>query len=110
MKIYRASPHGERSFCSECGSWITWGPTNPAERGDGIEFAVGTVDQIYLIGDGVEKVHTAADGTQQTIPEKGYGFALASGSGTHFWTENEIAGVTDSILARGRKLQRQELH
>lgn len=109
LKIFKASPEGERAFCSSCGSWVTWKPTNPAEKGDGAEFAVGTVDQIYLIGEGVETVHTAADGEEQTIPENGFGFALANLSGTHFWTENEIKGVTDNFLVKGRKPRSVEI-
>ncbi|OIW31659.1 hypothetical protein CONLIGDRAFT_553357, partial [Coniochaeta ligniaria NRRL 30616] len=103
LKMYNAGPDAERAFCSNCGSWITWGPTDPAKRGTSLGFGVGTIDQIYMIGEGVEKVHTAADGEQQTIPEKGFGFALASLSGTHWYTENEIAGVTDDIFVRGQK-------
>ncbi|KAH8912100.1 hypothetical protein BR93DRAFT_963300 [Coniochaeta sp. PMI_546] len=109
LKIFKASPEGERAFCSSCGSWVTWKPTNLAEKGDGAEFAVGTVDQIYLIGEGVETVHTAADGEEQTIPENGFGFALANLSGTHFWTENEIKGVTDNFLVKGRKPRSVEI-
>ncbi len=109
LKIYKASTDAERAFCSNCGSWITWGSTDPEKRSEGVDFAVGTVDQIYLIGEGVEKVHTAANGEQQTIPENGFGFALANGSGTHFWTENEIVGVTDNVLVRGSKPKRQEI-
>jgi len=72
--------------------------------------AIGTVDQIYLVGTGVETVRTGAyegHDEQQIIPAKGFGFALANGCGTHFWAENEIQGITDNIV-RGQKLLRQE--
>ena len=101
LKIYKAGPDAERAFCSNCGSWVTWRSSNPAI--DAVEFAIGTVDEIYLIGVGVEKVHTAADGDQQTIPKNGFGLAIANGMGTHSWTENEIPGVTDVMIVRGRK-------
>jgi hypothetical protein len=104
LKIYKASPDGERAFCSECGSWVTW--RAPAQ--DGVEFAIGSVDQIYLIGEGTEKRHATSSGHEQVIPKHGFGFALANLAGTHFWTENEISGVTDGMLVRGRKLKRQD--
>ncbi|KAJ9162276.1 hypothetical protein NKR19_g1383 [Coniochaeta hoffmannii] len=104
LKIYKASADAERAFCSNCGSCITWRSTD--QEKDAVEFAIGTVDEIYLIGEGgVEKVHTAADGEQQTIPKTGFGFAIANGMGSHSWTENEILGVTDGMLVRGQKLK-----
>lgn len=91
LKDYSASPGRFRGFCSECGSQIYW----HREDKDRISFTVGTVDSLYLIGEG-------ADGVE--VPKDGYGRALASGLGQHEWVGNAIKGVTDDmpLLCRGR--------
>jgi hypothetical protein len=100
LKHFSASPDAERAFCSNCGSLISWKPTNPGERGDRLCFSIGTVDPLYLFGEG-------ANSGAKDVPEKGYGFALANGGGTHEWCVNEIPGVTDNIpwmgITRGQK-------
>lgn len=98
LKLYSASPAAERALCSDCGSLIYWKPKDSGERGDRLCFSVGTVDPLYLFGEG-------ADG--KTVPEKGYGFALANGGGTHEWFANAIPGVTDTVpwmgITRGKR-------
>jgi len=51
-----------------------------------------------------------ADGTE--VPDGGYGRVLAAGEGNHWWTGNEIRGVTDDIpvagCGRGRKWKGDE--
>ena len=92
LKNYQASPAADRGFCGECGSWLYWRP-----RGhDRLSIGVGTVDPLYLAGDG-------ADGVE--VPEGGFGRALASGCGQAEWTRCEIKGVTDDmpLLHRGRR-------
>ncbi|KAK4444905.1 Mss4-like protein [Podospora aff. communis PSN243] len=94
LKDYEASSEAQRGFCTNCGSLIYWRP----QGGDYTSFTVGTVDALYLWGEG-------ADGV--TVPKEGWGKVLASGEGDHWWTGNEIRGVTDSIpvagCGRGRK-------
>jgi hypothetical protein len=57
-----------------------------------ITITVGTVDPLFLFGEG-------ADG--QEVPKDGFGFALANGGGIHEWCSNEIKGVTDKIGVLG---------
>ena len=74
-----------------------------------VAFAVGAVDEVYLIGQEKEKVHVATAGEEQIILKHGFAFALASGRGAHFLRVNEVVGVTDDILCvaggRGRRLK-----
>lgn len=92
LKDYSASPGALRGFCSVCGSQVYW-----RRKGlDRISFAVGTVDALYMFGEG-------ADGVE--VPMEGFGKALASGLGQCEWAGNEIKGVTDDmpLLFRGRR-------
>ncbi|KAK4154989.1 putative glutathione-dependent formaldehyde-activating enzyme [Chaetomidium leptoderma] len=89
LKSYRASPDAERVICGECGSWICWKPGN----GDYVCFTVGTVDPLYLFGEG-------ADGVE--VPKEGFGLALVNGGGVHCWVGNEIKGVTDKMELLGK--------
>ncbi|KAK4125984.1 hypothetical protein N657DRAFT_568464 [Parathielavia appendiculata] len=89
LKTFRASPEAERVFCGECGSWIYWKHSDK----DYLCFTIGTVDPLYLFGEG-------ADGVE--VPKGGFGLALASGAGEHVWVGNEIKGVTDTIELLGR--------
>ncbi|GAB1319170.1 hypothetical protein MFIFM68171_09380 [Madurella fahalii] len=82
LKLYQASPMAERAFCGDCGSFIYW----KAKDSDRVSFTLGTVDPLYLFGEG-------ADGKE--VPEGGFGMALANGGGEHSWCKNEIKGVTD---------------
>ena len=90
LKRYRASPEAERVICGECGSWIYW----KSDADDYVCFTVGTVDPLYLFGEG-------ADGVE--VPKEGFGLALANGGGEHVWVGNEIKGVTDQMELLGKK-------
>jgi hypothetical protein len=59
------------------------------------------VDEVYLTGKGAE---------EKGLDPRGYGLALASGSGRHVWCKNEIPGVTagNSLLGVGRGGRRYE--
>ncbi|KAK3379216.1 Mss4-like protein [Lasiosphaeria ovina] len=81
LKDFRASPTAERGFCTACGSLLYWRPIG----GSYTCFTIGTVDPLYLTGQG-------EGGGSET---GGYGLALASGEGYHYWCSNEIPGVTD---------------
>ncbi|KAL2132592.1 hypothetical protein VTI74DRAFT_3615 [Chaetomium olivicolor] len=97
LKLYHASPAAERAFCSECGSFIYWKPTG--KESDYVCFTIGTVDPLYLWGEG-------ADGVE--VPKEGFGLALANGGGEHVWCGNEVKGVTEGLAlvgyGRGKRL------
>jgi hypothetical protein len=84
LKTFRASPQAERAFCGDCGSWIYWKPADKDK--DYVCVSIGTVDPLYLFGEG-------ADGVE--VPKEGFGLALGSCEGGHYWVGNEIKGVTD---------------
>lgn len=96
LKVYRASSSAGRPFCGECGSVIAFNPDNQ----DYMCIAVGTVDALYLFGEG-------ADGAD--VPKEGFGRALVNGLGPNLWCKNEIKGVTDdmSLLNRAERLQEE---
>ncbi|SPO03248.1 uncharacterized protein DNG_05930 [Cephalotrichum gorgonifer] len=98
LKHYRASKLASRPFCIECGSTIGYFPA--VEGYDYVCIAVGTVDALYLFGEG-------ADGV--VVPKEGFGRALVNGLGPNLWCKNEIKGVTDNIplLNRSERLQEE---
>ncbi|KAK3939508.1 putative glutathione-dependent formaldehyde-activating enzyme [Diplogelasinospora grovesii] len=90
LKHYSPTARAERGFCSDCGSLLYWRPT----EGSHICVTVGTIDPLYLFGQG-------ADGKE--IPQGGFGMALTSGGGHHLFCSNEIPGVTDRFPFLGRE-------
>ncbi|KAI0904821.1 Mss4-like protein [Ustulina deusta] len=95
LRRYNATPVAERGSCTKCGSFLYWSRVSP-EVGT-IAIAVGSVDPLFLFGEG-------ADGVE--VPKGGFGAALASGAGGHVFCANEIPGVTDKmeyLHARGRR-------
>ncbi|KAK3390771.1 Mss4-like protein [Podospora didyma] len=97
LKHFNASPSAERGFCSQCGSFLYWRPKN--RPNPYYCFTVGTVDPLYLFGEGADGVETG--GQDEPVPKGGYGVALASGQGHHYYCANEIPGVTDNIPLLG---------
>ncbi|KAF7539882.1 hypothetical protein G7054_g1733 [Neopestalotiopsis clavispora] len=93
LKHYASSADWHRGFCSECGSFLYIRPA-ASEDYTRVTIAVGTVDALYLFGEG-------ADGEE--VPVGGFGRALANGGGDHEWCRNEIPGVTDKIALLGRE-------
>ncbi|KAI8623323.1 Mss4-like protein [Xylariaceae sp. FL1651] len=92
---YRATPDAERGFCTRCGSFMYWKRIKPGA--DNLSVAVGTIDPLFLFGEG-------ADGVE--VPKGGFGMALANGAGGHEWCDNEIPGITDKmgcLSERGRR-------
>jgi len=59
-----------------------------------VSFSIGTIDPLYLFGEG-------ADGVE--VPKEGFGLALANGLEGSIWKENEIKGVTDRMELLGGK-------
>ena len=91
LKQYKASPEAVRTFCGKCGSFLLWS----LEGSDHVSFAVGTVDALYLFGEGAED--------RDDVPKHGFGEILANGGGGHEFCRNEIKGVTDDIPLLGQK-------
>lgn len=91
LKKYYCTEGNARGFCRECGTFMFW----RHESGPNISIAIGTVDPLYLFGEGWE----ASNGE---VPKGGYGRAIASCSyGDHEWVKNEIPGVTDNLELLG---------
>lgn len=64
------------------------------EDGPNISLAIGTVDPLYLFGEGAEN-------SEEDVPKEGFGRALANCCGGHEWVRNEIKGVTDGLELLG---------
>jgi hypothetical protein len=81
------------AFCSECGTYLYF----QADGHDGVTVLIGTIDALYMFGEGREE----GDG----VPEGGFGKALCACFGGNEWCKNEIRGVTDEIpmLLRGKR-------
>ncbi|KAK3323693.1 Mss4-like protein [Cercophora scortea] len=104
LKNYSATPDVQRSFCSDCSSLVYWRAKDSAH----VWFTVGTVDPLFLFGEGADGVQTG--GQDEPLPKNGYGMALASGEGEHKRCVNAIPGVTDNIprVGLGRRRQFQK--
>ncbi|KAI1418850.1 Mss4-like protein [Xylaria sp. FL1777] len=95
LRRYNTTPAAERGSCTKCGSFLYWRRVIP--EADSIHVAVGSIDPLFLFGEG-------ADGVE--VPMGGFGVALANGTGGHVWCANEIPGVTDKmeyLHERGRR-------
>ncbi|KAL1836805.1 hypothetical protein VTJ49DRAFT_4633 [Mycothermus thermophilus] len=89
LKNFYCTPQRARGFCMNCGTFLYWRD----ETGPNVCVAIGTVNPLYLFGEGRE------EGGE--VPPGGFGRALASGCGVHGWTRNEIPGVTDNLPLLG---------
>lgn len=85
LRNFQVTEKYQRGFCTRCGSFLYWRD----EKSDEVEFAVGTVDPEYLIG--------------EKGKHDGYGYALANCSGHNIFCENEITGVTDGRIGKTGK-------
>lgn len=99
LRSFSATPGFERGFCATCGGFLYW-----MEKGGPVEFSIGTIDLLFLVGPSDDPGVGQIDIDGNHVPREGYGVLLARGYGTHHWTWNEIKGVTDglSILGVGR--------
>jgi hypothetical protein len=90
LRRYHCTPGHARGFCGACGTRLFW----EREAGPNVSLAVGTVDPLYLFGEGA-----GGDGAARDVPPGGFGRALANACGGHEWVQNEVPGVTDRDLA-----------
>ncbi|EXA39186.1 hypothetical protein FOVG_10814 [Fusarium oxysporum f. sp. pisi HDV247] len=81
FKEYMSSPGRFRGFCGDCGTSLTW---RSADYTPIFDLYLGTLDEKYLVGDGVVAK------------------TLATPNGTQYWMQNSIHGVTD-VLKGGKK-------
>ncbi|KAF2395679.1 hypothetical protein EJ06DRAFT_545433 [Trichodelitschia bisporula] len=98
FKTYLSSANGERSFCSTCGSSLTFN----YRRDDGeIEFYLGTLDEEVLAG------KIVGEKTDENGPhferEKALGSQVGKAA-THIFYENAVPDVTDNL--QGKKFWR----
>jgi Glutathione-dependent formaldehyde-activating enzyme len=92
FKIYRWSSKGERGFCSDCGSSVTFQYTEQPER---IEVFLGTMDEETLLGKKVGQESCGKYG-MRTTREEALGTLLCQTTGSrNIWWENAIKNVTD---------------
>lgn len=105
FKEFSSSAHGRRGFCTECGSALTWRDERNVEE---VELFVGTVDEVFLIGDRTSRVesHSLAwqgkwIGVLRREDEDGrtsLGKDLCMPKGGNFFFRNAVDGVTDHNL------------
>lgn len=105
FKEYSSSAHGRRGFCSECGSALTWRDERNVEE---VELFVGTIDEVFLIGDRstrVESDNLACQGKWIEVLRKedkdgktSLGKDLCMPQGGNFFFRNAVEGVTDYNL------------
>jgi hypothetical protein len=92
-KRYKSSNVGHRTFCSNCGSSITW----EREGSQKTCVWVGTLDEDVLIGKLVPgSAKKTEHGTERKL-EGGFGTSLCAKVEPNEWFENAICGATDKI-------------
>ncbi|KAG5749167.1 hypothetical protein H9Q72_012564 [Fusarium xylarioides] len=93
IKRYRKSENIARGFCGDCGSFLFWHPD-----GQDISIATGSLDPLYLFGEGVEDI-------ESEVPSDGFAKEIFSGHFNVEFCESEIKGVTDDmpILHKGKR-------
>lgn len=103
LRDYSATAGALRGYCARCGGMMYW----RREGGDHVSLAVGTIDPLFLFGEGTaeEKAKVKVWGGEG-MPDTGFGNVLISGEGAHEWCGNEIKGVTDEMpmLMRGKRV------
>ncbi|KAF5552753.1 glutathione-dependent formaldehyde-activating GFA [Fusarium napiforme] len=94
IKRYRKSENIARGFCGDCGSFLFWHPD-----GQDISVATGSLDPLYLFGEGVEN--------KSGVPPNGFAKEIFGGKFNVEFCESEIKGVTDDmpILQKGKRCQ-----
>lgn len=84
-RVWASSASAERSFCTNCGSPLTWRDSDPGAP-DEIELQVGTLDVEVLVGENAR--------LELVTP------------GRTFYCVNEIVGVTDGKKEDVRKFRK----
>ena len=104
LSEFHSSTHGRRSFCSKCGSAVSWRHDEfPTE----IEILVGSIDEKWLIGDRTERVKSE-DLTREGVwdevlqSEGDVGKDICYPAHGNYFFRNAIKGVTDRKLGGGK--------
>ncbi|KAF2838677.1 hypothetical protein M501DRAFT_1004485, partial [Patellaria atrata CBS 101060] len=92
-KTYRSSSFAKRSFCSECGSPLTYMSDNAPND---TELYVGNLDEDVLCGQKTGKKIEDETGIRAERDGKGYGKQLLYAK-QHLFCENMVEGVTDRL-------------
>lgn len=105
FKEFSSSPQGRRGFCTECGSTLTW---RDERRPEEVELFVGTIDEVFLIGDRSSRVESRSLVWQGKWTEvlrrededgrTSLGQDLCVPNGGNFFFRNAVDGVTDRNL------------
>jgi hypothetical protein len=88
-KTYQSSPGAYRTFCSNCGSSLTF---NEKEKPEITEIHLGSLDEEVLCG---TKIGGEGDGKVKR-DASGFGLDLCKAR-NHVWMENAIVGLTDKL-------------
>lgn len=99
-KEYQSSEGGFRSFCSNCGSGLTW---KLAFVPDMIIVFLGTIDEEYLMGKKVVGSDEQTEMGPAFKREDGLCKELTSMNMGHIFWNNRIPGVTDQGSLPGPK-------
>ncbi|CAG7559757.1 unnamed protein product [Fusarium equiseti] len=95
IKRYKKTETISRGFCDTCGSFLFWHPD-----GNDISIATGSLDPVYLLGEGAER-------TAGRVPAEGYASQIFGGWFNVEFCGSEIKGITDDmpILHKGNRCQ-----
>ncbi|GKU11782.1 glutathione-dependent formaldehyde-activating gfa [Fusarium langsethiae] len=95
IKRFNKTETIDRGFCDTCGSILFWHP-----RGKDISIATGSLDPIYLFGEG-------AEGTDVRMPSEGFAGQIFSGWFNVEFCGSEIKSITDNmpVLQKGKRCQ-----
>lgn len=96
-KLYKSSETGQRGFCGNCGSSMTF---HYAKKPEEAEVHFGTLDEEVLIGRKVEGSEWMDEYGTHCEREGGFGEEWLKNDPYHIYAENSVPGVTE---LKGRK-------
>jgi hypothetical protein len=99
-KEYQSSEGGFRSFCTECGSSLTWKTTFVPDM---IVVFLGTVDDEYLMGTKVPGSELQTEMGPSFKRDGGLCMELTSMNMGHLFWNNRVPGLTDHESIAGPK-------
>jgi hypothetical protein len=97
-KEYRSSEAAVRTFCSNCGSGLTWKIDYVPDM---VVLFMGTIDEEFLIGKKVEGSEKETPLGVEFKRDGGLSKELASMNLGHLFWNNAIPGVSDHVVGEG---------